>query len=43
MSVPLRDGEGCYGSAAGVVSTDYTCTLLKGDIESLVVHWIIGV
>ena len=35
MSVPLRDGDGCCGSAAGVVSTDNTCTMLEGDIESL--------
>ena len=32
MSVPRRDGDGDCGSAAGVVSTDNTCTLLKGDI-----------
>ena len=30
-----RRRHGCYGSAAGGVSTDYTCTLLEGDIESL--------
>ena len=35
MSVPRRDGVVGSGSAAGVVSTDNTCTLLEGDIESL--------
>jgi hypothetical protein len=35
MSVPRHDGDSCYGSAAGVVSTDNTCTLLDEDIESL--------
>ena len=33
MSVPRHYGDGCCGSAAGVVSTDNTYTLLEGDIE----------
>ena len=35
MSVPRRDGDGCCGSAAGVVSTDNTRTMLEKDIECL--------
>ena len=35
MSVPRRDANADCGSAAGVVSTDNTCTLLERDIESL--------